>query len=351
MWHGEFRHPRLVEIYDAVCVWSREDEFFVSVVGQTPAARVLDLGCGTGRLTLALAAAGHAVTGVDPARPSLDAAQAKPGAERVTWLEGTARSLPTADFDVATMTAHVAQFFVADEDWRATLQDLCRCLVPGGRLIFDSRDPQAREWERWNPRHSRQTVGLADGSTVETWVDVTSVQDGTVTLDQHYEFADGEPLVSTARAALPRRRGARRRPDARGPRRRAHLRRVESRAGRFRRRRAARRRASATRPRSRADVGCALPDPHDTAPWAVLPRDHACVATGWPTPARVGRGFADQASEQGLRHRVRRAVAGSSPVVTSAFRPSDSRHDGASEYRSCWSGHSPSAVASTSVAC
>ena len=198
VWHGEFRHPRLVEVYDATCIWSREDDFFVSVVGQTPAARVLDLGCGTGRLTLALASAGHLVTGVDPARASLDAARAKPGAERVTWVEGTARSLPTADFDVATMTAHVAQFLVADEEWRATLRDLCRCVVPGGRLIFDSRDPSAREWERWNPRDSRETVGLADGSTVETWVDVTSVEDSTVTFDQHYVFADGKPYVSTA---------------------------------------------------------------------------------------------------------------------------------------------------------
>ena len=46
-------------MYDAVCVWSREDDFFATFVNQSPAARVLDLGCGTGRLTLAMAAAGH----------------------------------------------------------------------------------------------------------------------------------------------------------------------------------------------------------------------------------------------------------------------------------------------------
>lgn len=66
----------------------------------------------TGRLTLAMADAGHTVTGVDPARAVLDAARAKPGADRVTWIEGTSSLLPTAAYDVAVMTSHVAQVFV-----------------------------------------------------------------------------------------------------------------------------------------------------------------------------------------------------------------------------------------------
>ncbi|HEX6920353.1 MAG TPA: class I SAM-dependent methyltransferase, partial [Actinomycetes bacterium] len=82
MRNAEFRDRRLVPVYDAECPWSRDDDFFLSVVGETPGARVLDLGCGTGRLALGMAAAGHTVTGVDPARASLEAARAKPGAER-----------------------------------------------------------------------------------------------------------------------------------------------------------------------------------------------------------------------------------------------------------------------------
>ena len=96
MHHGEFRDARLVAVYDADFPWSVPDDFFVSVVQEAPAARVLDLGCGTGRFTLGLAAAGYAVTGVDPARASLDAARRKRGAGEVTWLEGTSTDLPEA---------------------------------------------------------------------------------------------------------------------------------------------------------------------------------------------------------------------------------------------------------------
>lgn len=185
-------------VYDAECPWSRDDDFFLSVVGETPGARVLDLGCGTGRLALGMAAAGHTVTGVDPARASLEAARAKPGAERVTWIEGTAPVLPDASFDVAVMTSHVAQFLVDDDEWRRTLADLRRALVPGGRLVFDSRDPRAREWERWNPVDSRRRISLPDGRVVAAWTEVTAVQDGAVTFSHHYTFPDGEELLSTA---------------------------------------------------------------------------------------------------------------------------------------------------------
>lgn len=54
MRHAEFNHPRLVAVYDAMRPWSRDDDFFLSVVNETPAARVLDFGCGTGRLTLGM---------------------------------------------------------------------------------------------------------------------------------------------------------------------------------------------------------------------------------------------------------------------------------------------------------
>ncbi|HUZ54129.1 MAG TPA: class I SAM-dependent methyltransferase [Streptosporangiaceae bacterium] len=198
MRHAEFNDARLTAVYDAMFGWSRDDDFFLSVADQTPAAQVLDLGCGTGRLALAMAAAGHCVTGVDPARASLDAARAKPGADRVSWIEGTSPILPDASFDVAVMTSHVAQFFVSDEEWDATLTDLSRALVPGGRLTFDTRDPQARAWERWNPADSRRDVTLPDGRVVTATTQVHAVTGNVVDFSISYAFSDGEELLSTA---------------------------------------------------------------------------------------------------------------------------------------------------------
>jgi SAM-dependent methyltransferase len=195
--HGEFRDPRLVEVYDAECPWGPDDDYFLASVEEVGGGRVLDLGCGTGRLTLALAA-GHYVTGVDPAPASLAAARAKPGADRVTWVEGTSEVLADDTFDVAVMTSHVAQFFVADDEWEVVLADLARSLRPGGRLTFDTRDPRDRAWERWNPADSRRQITLNDGQVVDVRTEVTSVDGDVVAFTHRYTFPDGEELTSTA---------------------------------------------------------------------------------------------------------------------------------------------------------
>ncbi|MEV0726695.1 class I SAM-dependent methyltransferase [Micromonospora purpureochromogenes] len=192
MRNAEFTDPRLVAVYDVECPWGPDDDFFLTEVGVEPAVRVLDFGCGTGRLALALAAAGHTVTGVDPARASLDAARAKPGADRITWIEGGAEVLPGTAYDVAVMTSHVAQFVVDDDEWRRVLAALRRALRTGGRLLFDSRDPADRRWERWNPVDSRRSVHLPDGSVVVTWTEVTDARDGVVRFTRHFGFVDGE---------------------------------------------------------------------------------------------------------------------------------------------------------------
>ncbi len=195
---ADFNDPRLVAIYDAEYGWAGDDDFFVEVLAEEPVTQVLDLGCGTGRLALGLASRGYDVTGVDPAKASLDAARAKPGADSVTWVEGTSKLLSEDAFDVAVMTSHVAQFIVGDEEWAATLGHLRRALRPGGRLVFDTRNPLDRVWSRWNRRDSQRQVALADGRQVETWAEASEAVHGVVQVTLHYVFSDGEELLSTA---------------------------------------------------------------------------------------------------------------------------------------------------------
>jgi ubiquinone/menaquinone biosynthesis C-methylase UbiE len=194
--NGEFEDRRLVEVYDAEFVWGWEDDLFMSVLAERSARRVVDLGCGTGRLAIAMAQAGHEVTGVEPAAASLEAARRKVGAERVKWVQGSAGSLPVRAFDTALMTSHVAQFIVDDEEWRGALRALRRSLDRGGRLIFDSRDPDDERWMKWNPVDSRRTVVLPGGEAVDVWTEVTDETDRVVTFTTHYLFGDGEERTS-----------------------------------------------------------------------------------------------------------------------------------------------------------
>jgi SAM-dependent methyltransferase len=126
-------------------------------------------------------------------------ARAKLGAEKVTWLVGTVDALPELQVDVVTMTANVAQVFLGDDEWLATLAAARRALRPGGTLVFEARRPEVRAWEGWTKEASRQVVTVPGVGDVEDWVQVTAVDGELVTFDSPTIFhADGERIDSTS---------------------------------------------------------------------------------------------------------------------------------------------------------
>src|SRR5262249_17814656 len=150
---------------------------YAAIAEEFGARSVLDIGCGTGTFACLLAARGLSVTGLDPAAASLEVARAKPGAELVHWRHGFATTdLPESlQVDLATMTANVAQVFLSDEEWAATLLAIRRALRPGGRLVFETRDPAVKAWLGWTKEQSYQRVEISGTGPVQSWVEVTEV--------------------------------------------------------------------------------------------------------------------------------------------------------------------------------
>ena len=199
-----FDDPRLAAIYDALDPDRSDLEPYLALMAEIDAASVLDLGCGTGVFALMLAERGLEVIGVDPARASLDIARAKPGAGRVTWIHGDASAIPAdVTVDAVTMTANVAQVFLTDADWLATLRRLHAGLRPGGWLVFETRDPAYRAWEDWTDERTRTTTEIPGVGRVTEWVEVTDVvDDGALVTFESPNVFEVDGTVITSRSTL-----------------------------------------------------------------------------------------------------------------------------------------------------
>ncbi|GAA1900940.1 class I SAM-dependent methyltransferase [Lapillicoccus jejuensis] len=194
---AHFADPRQAVLYDDLD-GSREDlDAYLALVDELGARTVADVGCGTGSLPVLLVARGIEVVGVDPARASLDVARSKPGAERVRWVEGDATALVGLGVtaDLAVMTGNVAQVFVDDADWDATLTAVAAVVRDGGWLVLETRRTAARAWEGWDVEPT--PVDLPDGRTALVSRQVTEVALPLVTFTGRVEL-EGEVLSSTS---------------------------------------------------------------------------------------------------------------------------------------------------------
>ena len=82
---------------DPACMQSQL-QLFLDNVPRERVSRIIDLGCGTGRFTYALAALFEAdVVGLDPSLKMLAQSHGKAGGERVGFLRAAGESLPLAD--------------------------------------------------------------------------------------------------------------------------------------------------------------------------------------------------------------------------------------------------------------
>lgn len=194
-----YTERRLAHIYDQLNPFGQSDLFYLDLARCRPPLGILDIGCGTGRLAVDFARHGHHVIGVDPARAMLEVARSRQGGDAVTWIEGDATTAPPGRrFDLAVMTGNVFQVFLTDDAVRIVLAAVAERLAPDGRLVFESRNPAARDWESWTPAETATRVEAPAIGTVDVHYDVTGVDGDIVAYDTHFAFADGETAVASS---------------------------------------------------------------------------------------------------------------------------------------------------------
>ncbi len=133
---------------DSGATWARNAEAFdrtarfyqpllVSAVGAHPDDRVLDIGCGAGRLSLDCARTAGSVLGVDLSGEMLSVARARAASAGLTNVEfshGDAQVHPfeASAYDVAT--SRWGTMFFGDPE--AAFSNIARALRPSGRLVI-----------------------------------------------------------------------------------------------------------------------------------------------------------------------------------------------------------------------
>lgn len=112
-----------------------QERVLLDFTGEPAGLAVLDIGTGTGRAALPLAARGARVTGADSSAEMLKVAEAHAAQAglTVTFVQGDAHALdfPDAAFDLAVSL----RVLMHTPDWQRCLGEMCR--VSRGRVIFD----------------------------------------------------------------------------------------------------------------------------------------------------------------------------------------------------------------------
>jgi len=137
----------------------KEIEQLLKLVKIKPDARVLDVCCGVGRHSLALAKHGFRVTGVDRTKAYIRKARAsaKRAKSDAKFIVADARRFRRANAFELAINLFTSIGYSSERDDRRILTNICRSLRPGGVLVLDvsskeilARNFRERDWREVN---------------------------------------------------------------------------------------------------------------------------------------------------------------------------------------------------------
>jgi SAM-dependent methyltransferase len=186
-WEGWDEYAPFYDWENARTLGRRDVAFWRRVASEAKGA-VLELGCGTGRISLPLARAGVSLVGVDRSEPMLARAAARAAriSRRIPFVRADIRSLPfrRGRFTMVLAPYGVLQSLIRERDLRATLESVAGVLRRGGTFGIDLV-PDVPNWREYEGRV--QLAGRSRGGRL-TLVESVRQDPGRrlTTFDQRY---------------------------------------------------------------------------------------------------------------------------------------------------------------------
>lgn len=184
----------IASIYDYDNPDGLDHDFYRKLAADIDAESIIDLGCGTGIFTTTLVTEGRRIVGIDPAPAMLELARNRTNGDRVIWIEGTGSEIKADSADLVFMTGNVAMHIIGKE-WHETLKQIAFGLKPGGTVAFETRNPKAEAWKKWNQENEfRETPS---GRLCETTLIDPPDENGVITMHIYNEFIDHDCKINT----------------------------------------------------------------------------------------------------------------------------------------------------------
>ncbi|MBI2855470.1 MAG: class I SAM-dependent methyltransferase [Chloroflexi bacterium] len=180
------------DIYDWIYAWKQDDIAFYVEEAQRSGGPVLELGCGTGRVTIPIARAGIEVVGLDRSTKMLQVARRKAKAQghlpgKLTWVRGDMRRFSLGRrFALVIIPFRGFLSLLTVQEQQSCLECVGEHLALGGRLIFDAFVPDL-------------DMLIDNGTTPFHFGDVSHPEDGRRLVVWHQNRFDNHNQINSAR--------------------------------------------------------------------------------------------------------------------------------------------------------
>jgi SAM-dependent methyltransferase len=188
-------YDRVADIYDLYVISDLDIGFYLEEAGKVQGGRVLELMCGTGRVSIPLLEAGVDLTCVDASEGMLtrlgDRLHERKLKARVVQADVRHLDLGEEEFDLTLIPFHSFSELLFQGDQELALRAAHRSLKEGGRLICPLQEPAVRARSADGALRLNGTFPTADGGLlIVSGFETPDESSGLINRIQFYEFFD-----------------------------------------------------------------------------------------------------------------------------------------------------------------